>query len=183
MPDPLIPIPETLESKTIYKGHFEVKEDLLQLPKGLKKIYSVLETDSEAVAILAETSEGEFVLNKEYRHPTRKWLYGCPGGSVDPGESPLKAAQRELLEETGYSGSDFELLGSAYPYPAHSSQLIHYVWAKDVKLTHSTAHEPFEFIKVELKRLSDFQREIKEGAYIDGILCSALYFREIFHRP
>jgi|SRR3989339_936124 len=182
MQEPPIPIPEILQTITVYKGYFEVQEDLLKLPHGPKRIYSVLLTAPEAVAVVAETESGDLVLNKEYRHPTKKWLYGCPGGTIDPGESPIEAAKRELLEETGYTAASFKHLGSAYPFPANSPQRIHYVLAKGVKLTHPTAHEPFELIQVEVKSTLTLHKEMKEGALIDGILCTALYFKDHFQK-
>ncbi len=182
MQDPPIPIPEVLQSQTMYKGFFEVREDLLKLPHGPKRVYSVLLTAPEAAVILAETANGKLVLNKEYRHPTKKWLYGCPGGSIDPGESPIEAGKRELLEETGYTAESFHLIGSAYPFPASCSQRIHYILAKNAKLTHPTAHEPFELIHVDVKSLPLLNKEMKEGALIDGILCTALYFRDLFYK-
>jgi ADP-ribose pyrophosphatase len=176
---PNIPIPEVKRSETVYKGYFEVREDLLQLPHGPKRIYTVLLNAPEAAVALAETPDGKLVLNKEYRHPTGKWLYGCPGGRVDPGESPLEAARRELLEETGYSTTEFQFLGTAYPFPAVSQQRIHYILAKNVALTHPTQHETFELIHVELKTLQELQEEIAKGGLIDGVLCTALFFRQM----
>ncbi len=182
MPKPNIPTPKILESKSLYKGYFEVKEERLELPQGLEKIYSVLVAPSDAAVVLAETETGEFVLNKEYRHPAGNWLYGCPGGSIDEGETPLESAKRELLEETGYSAKSFHFLGSAYPFPGSCSQQVHYILAKDAKYLKETEHEPFELIQVELKSEDDLNKEVKKGALIDGILCTALYFRALFYK-
>ncbi len=181
MQDPPIPIPEVLQSETVYKGYFEVREDLLKLPSGPKRVYSVLLTAPEAAVILAETEDGKLVINKEYRHPTGKWLYGCPGGTIDPGESPIEAAKRELLEETGYTAEEFHLIGSAYPFPASCTQRIHYILAKNAKKTHPTALEDFELIHVEVKSVALLNESMQEGALIDGILCTALYFRDLFY--
>src|SRR3989338_5023308 len=101
MPDPDIFTPEILESKIAYKGYFEIREDILELPEHPKRVFNVLLTSPEASVILAETESGDFILNREFRHPTDSWLYGCPGGTIDPGETPMQAAERELLEETG----------------------------------------------------------------------------------
>ena len=177
---PNIPIPEIKRSETVYKGYFEVREDLLQLPHGPRRIYTVLVTVPEAAVVVAETPDGKIVLNKEYRHPTGKWLYGCPGGKIDPGESPIEAARRELLEETGYTSDEFHLLGEAYPFPAVCHQRIHYILARNVVLTHPTNHEAFELIHVETKQLKELQEEISDGALVDGILCTALYYRQLF---
>lgn len=175
---PNIPIPEIKRSETVYKGYFEVREDLLQLPHGPKRVYTVLLNAPEAAVVIAETKEGKLVINKEYRHPTGKWLYGCPGGKVDPGESPVEAARRELLEETGYSSTDLHFMGTAYPFPAVSHQRIHFIHARNATLTHETEHETFELIHVELKTPEELQQEIAKGALVDGILCTALFFRQ-----
>lgn len=174
-----IPIPEVRRSEIVYKGFFEVREDLLKLPHGPQRIYTVLLSSPEAAVVIAETSDGKLILNKEYRHPTGKWLYGCPGGRVDPGESPIEAGQRELLEETGYSSTEIKYIGSAYPFPAVSPQRIHFLLAKQAQKTHQTNHETFELIQVELLTLDELHREMANGALVDGILCTALYYRQL----
>jgi ADP-ribose pyrophosphatase len=182
MQNPPIPIPEVLQSKTVYKNYFEVQEDLLRLPHGAKQTYSFLIMAPEASVVIAETKEGGVVINKEYRHPTKRWLYGLPGGCVDAGESPIDAAKRELLEETGYTAKEFHLLGSSYPFPGSSTQRLHYILAKEAECTHPTAHEPFELIHVEVKSIDFIHEQIHKGAMIDGTLCAALYFRDLFYK-
>jgi ADP-ribose pyrophosphatase len=183
MQNPPIPIPEILESKIVYKNHFlEIQEDLLKLPHGPKQVYGFMVAAPEAAAVIAETKNGQLVVNKEYRHPTKKWLYGFPGGCVDPGESPIEAAKRELQEETGYTAKEFHHIGSTYPFPGSSTLRIHYVLALEAELTHPTKHEPFELIQVEVKPLDFIQEEILKGALIDGTLCAALYFRDLFYK-
>jgi ADP-ribose pyrophosphatase len=182
MRDPNIPIPKTLKSKSVYKGYFEIKEELLKLPLGPEKTYSILLTPSDAAVVLAETASGELVLNKEYRPPTKNWLYGCPGGSIDEGETPMEAARRELLEETGYDAEEFHLMGSAYPFPGSCGQQVHYFLAKGAKQSKTVEHEPFELIEVELKSETLLNEEIRKGALTDGILCTALYFKALFQK-
>ncbi len=183
MQNPSIPIPEIIQSKTVYTSHYlEVREDLLKLPHGPKHIYSYLAMPWEASVIIAETKTGELVVNKEYRHPTKKWLYSFPGGCIDSGESPIEAAKRELLEETGYTAKTYYSIGSSYPFPGSSNQRLHYILALEAELTHSTSHEPFELIQVEVKPIDFLREEIHKGALIDGTLCAALYFRDLFYK-
>ncbi len=170
-----IALPEIKSQETVYSGYFDVRVDLLQLHHGPNMPYTCLDLKAQASAILARTKEGKFVINKEYRHPTGKWLLSCPGGRIDTGESPLEAAKRELLEETGYGGGTFHLVGSAYPFPAVADQLIHYIFADNVELLQKTTHEPFEFIHTELKSEEELMNEIASGFPIDGVLCTALF--------
>ena len=170
-----IPIPEIKSSEIVHEGYFNVRIDLLQLPHGPKLSYTVLELGSHAAVILARTRDGKFVINKEFRHPPRKWLLSCPGGRIDTGESPIEAAKRELLEETGYGSGTFILVGDAHPMPAVTGQVIHYVFADNVELVQKPATEPFELIHTELKTEEELMREIFSGQQVDGILCTALF--------
>jgi ADP-ribose pyrophosphatase len=167
-------IPEVKMSEIVHKGYFKVRVDQLQLPHGPKLSYSVLEIGAHAAIVLARTKEGKFVINKEYRHPPGKWLLSCPGGRIDSGESPLEAARRELLEETGYGGGTFTLAGSAYPLPAITEQIIHYVYVENAEFLQSPTPEPFELIHTELKTEQELAKEIDSGSPVDGILCTAL---------
>jgi ADP-ribose pyrophosphatase len=174
-----IPIPDVKNSELVYQGYFNVRQDLLQLPHGAKMSYTCLEIGVHAAAILAKTKEGKLIINKEYRHPTGKWLLSCPGGRIDPGESPLEAAKRELLEETGYGGGTFSILGNAYPFPAVTDQVIYYIYVENAVYVQPTHHEPFEMIHTELKTPDELIDEIKAGFPVDGVLCTALLLSNI----
>jgi ADP-ribose pyrophosphatase len=66
----------------------------------------------EYVAVVAQTEDGQILLEREYRHAIRGITMLVPSGYIEPGETPLTAAQRELLEETGYAASEWHSLGS-----------------------------------------------------------------------
>ena len=71
------------------------------------------------INVVALTEDGEIVLVEQYRHGTRHNTLEIPGGMVDPeDESPLAAARRELLEETGYASEMWEEIGVVEPNPA-----------------------------------------------------------------
>ncbi|MDS9466291.1 NUDIX hydrolase [Paracoccus sp. MBLB3053] len=53
------------------------------------------------LAALAVTLDGDRVLLVQRRNPPDAGLWGFPGGHVEPGETALDAAARELAEETG----------------------------------------------------------------------------------
>lgn len=175
----LIPIPEVKQSEIVHKGFFSIRIDTLELPHGVRKPYTVLETGRHAAAVLALTPDQKYVVLKEYRHPTGKWLYGCPGGRIDAGESPMEAAQRELLEETGYEAEEFTTLGSAYPFASVCEQKIHFVLAKGAKCKQRPTLEPFELITTSLLTDKELKTAIASGDPIDGVLLTALYFHSL----
>ncbi|MBS0651607.1 MAG: NUDIX hydrolase [Verrucomicrobia bacterium] len=175
MPHRKTPIPEVKESHIVHHGFFDVRVDTLQLPHGPKRPYTVLNIKFHAAAVIAETKDGKLLVTQEYRHPTGQWLLSCPGGRIDTGESPIEAARRELLEETGYGGGEFSLLGSIYPYPSVTNQQIFFVHAKNVEYQQPPTLEDFELIHSELKTPEELFKSIATGSPVDGVFCSGLF--------
>ncbi len=170
-----IPIPKVVESQIVHHGFFDVMVDTLQLPDGPKRPYTVLSIKAHAAAVIAETKDGKLLVTQEYRHPTGHWLLSCPGGRIDSDESPMEAARRELLEETGYGGGEFSLLGSIYPYPSVANQQIFFVHAKNVEYLQPPTLEDFELIHSQLKTPEELFDAIAAGPPIDGVFCSGLF--------
>lgn len=169
--------PKIKQSHQTRSGFYALRHDLLENSQGATLTYTSLLLPS-AVAILAQTSDGLYILNREYRHPTEQILLGPPGGRLDPGEDPVEGARRELFEETGYWSDEIEIVGSAHPFPGICDQKIFYVWAKNAYPKSKQNLEPFEFIEVELKSDTELRAELKKGVNIDGNLCIALWFKD-----
>ena len=83
------------------------------------------------VNVVALTSEGRWLFVRQFRMGSRSFTLEVPGGMVDPGEQPLLAAQRELLEETGYRSSHWRELGWVHPNPAFHVNRCHSYLAED----------------------------------------------------
>lgn len=179
---PSIALPQLKSRETVYQGYFDVNVDLLKLHHGPNLTYTSLDIKANAAAIIAKTKEGKFVINKEYRHPTGKWLLSCPGGKIDTGESPIEAAKRELLEETGYGGGTSHLVGSAYPFAGVCAQVIHFIYMENVEFIQTSCHEPMELIHTELKTQEELMSEIAAGFPVDGVLCTALFLCLDFYK-
>ncbi len=162
-----------LFSEIIYKGFFNLREDHLLIKDPFT--YVSVETRSDAVLILPVTPEGRYVLTLEYRYPIQKTLLSIAGGYIDTGETVLKAAARELFEETGYTAPDYQLLGSFYPYPGISSQKLYYVAAENATLTHAPSREPNEQIEIITLTHAELLEKMKSDFPTDGNLCTALF--------
>jgi ADP-ribose pyrophosphatase len=88
-----------------------VRVETVELPDG-RRIEDYYQLDMPSfVCIFAETPEGRVLTYRQYRHGPRRVGLGFPGGHLSPGETPLDAAKRELLEETGYAAENWTSLG------------------------------------------------------------------------
>ncbi len=168
--------PKVKHSELLYSDYFDLRKDLLERPDGQTHPYTSLILSFNSVAVLARTKEGLWVLNREYRHPTGKTLLGLPGGRLEKDEDPVIGGMRELIEETGFTSEKVKVMGCCHPFPGLCDQKIHYLLALDAYHKTNTAHEPFEFIEVELKTDDELHREIDNGGDIDGNLCTALWY-------
>ena len=102
------------------------------------------------VNVIAITKKGEFVIERQYRHGIQQWVYEICAGVCETGEKPLETAQRELLEETGFGGGTWSLMGRFSPNPNSMNNWCFSFLAKGVEIIKEPHQEPTENIKVDL---------------------------------
>ncbi len=95
---------------------FWVTTDIAIDPEGYEIKRAIVQHGGSAVAMPIDDRK-RVLLVRQFRLPARKYLWELPAGRVDPGETPLKAAKRELKEETGYRAKKFEKLTEFYGSP------------------------------------------------------------------
>lgn len=106
---------QTLSSKEIYKHpRLTLIEDEVLLPNGQKTTYLKFDIKTQAVTILAKREDGKILIQTEYSYPPNERMFQLPGGVIDDEETKEEAANRELMEETGYRARDLKLLGEYY---------------------------------------------------------------------
>jgi ADP-ribose pyrophosphatase len=90
----------------------QVSREEVRLPDGRRvdDFYVVNLTDY--VTVVAVTPSGGVVAERLYRHGPRRMTWAIPAGFVEPGEAPVEAARRELLEETGHVAEEWLSMGS-----------------------------------------------------------------------
>lgn len=153
---------ERLASERIMETpYFTLRSDRLRLPGGaVKDPYYVIERPDAAI-IFPLTESGEVVLVRQYRPPLEGMELGLPAGLVEEGEKPEAAARRELLEETGYSGGEWEPLGSLASSPSLKDNYAHLFLARGVEETAAPdpdEHELVEVVKAPVEGLLDLVR-------------------------
>jgi ADP-ribose pyrophosphatase len=136
-----------LKSTEIYKGRLlQLKVDRIIEPGGVRAEREVVH-HAGSVVILAHSDEGRIVLVRQYRYPAKHFLWELIAGGLEPGERPLAAARRELLEETGYRARQFRLVFDFFSSPGILTEKMFLVEATE--LTRSKARpDPDERIEV-----------------------------------
>lgn len=165
---------ELLASETLFRGPiFDVRRDRVRLPSGLVQDLSLV-VHGGAVAIAAETDDGELLLVRQYRHAAGAWLLEVPAGRLEAGEEPLAAARRELEEEAGYRAAHWEVLLRFFPAPGFCSERMTLFHARGLRPAGAErlAHDADE--ELELVRMAP--RAILEAGIPDAktILAAAL---------
>jgi len=111
-----------ISSRLCYRSKlFTVTEDRAVDPDGFEIRRSIVHHPGSAV-MMAVDSRRRVLLVRQYRLPARAMLWELPAGRVDPGETPLGAARRELKEETGYRARRWKKLVSFYASPGYVSE-------------------------------------------------------------
>lgn len=144
------------------------RRDTVRLPDGrINPEYYVLEYPTW-VNVIAVTDEGKYLMVQQYRHGLQEVFTELVAGVVEKGEDPLTAAQRELMEETGYSGGEWELLTVLSQNPSATNNLTYCYIARNVVRTnrqHLDALEDVDAVclsEEELKRML-MNDEIKQS--------------------
>ena len=167
-----------LGSKTIYTGPvFGIRRDELVEPGGVRTTREMI-THSGSVVVLPVLPDGRVLLIRQYRHAARQFLWELVAGRIDEGESPRKAAARELMEETGYRAKRFRIFLDFFPTPGFLEEKMFILLAEGLTegIAQPEADEKIESRAYGRKELEQMiqKRIIRDGKTIAGLL---YYFR------
>jgi len=145
---------------------FRVTEDRAVDPDGFEIRRAIVQHGGSAV-MLAVDERKRVLLVRQYRLPARQYLWELPAGRLDPGETPLKAAKRELEEETGYRAKTWKKLVSFFPSPGFLAERMTIFVASG--LTAGMAHNmEDERIEVGWFARREIEDMIRQGRILDG---------------
>ena len=162
------------KKELIHQGKvFNLFAENITLPNGHTTTLSIIRHPG-ASAMVAITEVKKMILIRQYRHAVNGFIWEIPAGTLDPGESPLDCAQRELVEEAGVSADVWHKLGEIIPVPGYSDERIHIFLAENLtkaeqKLDSDEVLEvhPFDFAEV--------LEMIRSGQIIDAKSISGIF--------
>lgn len=150
----------------LLKGHFlHVVRDTVRLPSGREATREYV-LHPGAVMVIGWLDDGRLVMERQYRHPLREVMVEFPAGKLDAGEGSLACAQRELLEETGYSAREWAFAGRLAPTIAYSDEIIDIWFARGLSAGKQQLDEG-EFLDVFSATPEELQAWCQSGAIID----------------
>lgn len=152
-----------------------VRLDAVELPNGhVIPDFYVLEY-RDWVNVIALTTDGRFLLEKQYRHGIQEFSYELPAGIVDKGEEPMLATQRELLEETGYKGGEWNLFMKTAPNASAMTNYCYTYLAVGVEPSGETHLEESEDIESLLFTRDEVISLLESGQIIEADMVVPLW--------
>lgn len=161
-----------LSGETVYSGKIlNLEVDEVELSDGFKTKREVIRHLCGAAVLCVK--DGKVLLVKQFRYPYGRELYEIPAGKLNPGESPLKGAEREFEEETGYT-AELSRFARIYPSPGYTDEIIYIFIAEN--LTRSRQNlDKGEFLTAEFIPLKRVAEMVESGEICDAKTVVAIY--------
>ncbi|HWB33087.1 MAG TPA: NUDIX hydrolase [Acidobacteriaceae bacterium] len=169
---------KVISSKLSFKGRvFNVYTDSIIEPNGHRTTKDVIRHNGSVVILAVDESvnpaDPDVILERQYRHAVGQMLIELPAGTRDPGEPPLAAAKREMIEETGYRAKRWTMLLRYFASPGFLAEWMQIYLARDLKAdeAHPELDEQIEIIRMPLSKAMQL---VREGKIHDGKTLVAL---------
>jgi ADP-ribose diphosphatase len=175
---------QVLSSKVVHTSRvFRVTSDEIVEPSGIRVRREIIRHPGSVVILALDERKAEpsVLLIRQYRYAAASELWELPAGRIDEGEGPLEAAQRELLEETGYSASEWKPALFYYASPGFLDETMSLFAARDLRRGKARPEED-ECIASRLVPLSRAVQWVMSGKIQDGkAIAGVLWAAQKFH--
>ncbi|HET9307237.1 MAG TPA: NUDIX hydrolase [Candidatus Sulfotelmatobacter sp.] len=159
-----------MSSRTVYHGPvFWVTTDHVQEPGGVEVRRDLIHHSGSVVVLAVDysTTPPRVLLERQYRHAAGDYLWELPAGRIDPGEQELKAAKRELIEETGYRAERWRRILRFYASPGFMAETMAVYLATGLRLGEAEPEED-EVIEIRMVPLPVAVGMVLRGTIRDG---------------
>lgn len=167
---------EKLDARPLHRGGvFNLEEVRFRHPdRAEPRGFCVLDAP-DWINIIPLTLAGRVVMVRQYRFGVEGFTLEIPGGMCDPGEAPLAAARREMLEESGHDSDDIVPIGWLHPNPAIQTNRCHSFLARNALQVAPPRPDPDEMFEVTDVALEDVPGLIADGTITHSLVVGAFY--------
>ena len=153
----------------------KVRKDHVRMPSGVEMDDFYILEYPDWINVIAITEDGQFILERQYRHGLQSIEMELCAGIVEAGEEPLAAAQRELMEETGYGGGEWSFFMKSAPNHAAMTNVNYTFIAKGVKKLSQQHLERTENIEILLMPREELIELMQFDTIIEGVQSAPLW--------
>lgn len=173
-----------LKSRVTYRASvFHVTSEIVKEPTGITARRDLVRHPGSVVVLpIDETGpEPKILLERQFRYAAGRFLWELPAGSMDPGESALQGAKRELLEETGYTAARWKRVLYYYPSPGFLTETMSIFLARDLRRGKANPEDD-EVITTRMFPLSAALKMVASGRIVDGkTISGVLWLAQAVH--
>jgi 8-oxo-dGTP pyrophosphatase MutT (NUDIX family) len=171
----------TLSSRTIYRNAWlTLREDKVIRPDGAEGIYCVVEL-RPSCGIVAINEDNQIALVGQWRYVHDKYSLEIPTGGSEQDETPLAAAKRELLEETGLTADDWIALGTIDNSNGVTTDVAHIFLARNLT-TGSPVSLGDEQVELSWMPFADAVLSVMSGEITESVSVAAILKAEFLGR-
>ncbi|MBW3527550.1 ADP compounds hydrolase NudE [Shewanella sp. NKUCC05_KAH] len=175
--------PEILHTEVVARSRlFQIEQVHLKFSNGVERQYERMKGGSRGAVMIVPIHQGKMLLAREYAAGTDNYELGFPKGLIDPGETAIEAANRELQEEIGFGANKLTLLKELSLAPGYFSSKMQIFLAEDLYESRLEGDEP-EPIDVVPWALADWEALLDDVDFSESRSVSALFLAQKYLYP
>ena len=154
----------------------KIRHDFYKNPRNQKVVKVIAIEGNNAANVIAKTKTGKIIMVRQFRFGIGDYTLEIPGGMIDEGEDILTAAKREVREETGYAGQNWQYLGNILANPVWMDSTIYHYYMDNAVLKYELNLDEAEDVEIILLRPEEIYQMIEDGMIRHPHTISAFHF-------